>query len=310
MLNGIQWWWRHGRPGPGGTLPLLDPDGALWREVRPERTIGCVIYCPCELVEPGVISHVGSNHFILGEPDGSSSARLEQAVAMLRRGGIDGRASSDLRRDIWGKLVSNASGNTIAALTRLDLGALAADPDLSGQRVSGMEEVLADAAALGWDLRGQMALPAIARRGTWGQRPSMLQDVLQGRPIEVEALFGQVHAFAHEAGVPVTTMDAILPLLRGLGAHARRGQLDVGLGARERVRALCGLAAALYAARALYVRLGGGVRAHSCAQFQARPGMMVASCTSTVSCAGSSARSAALPPSRAPRHSDSTTPNS
>jgi 2-dehydropantoate 2-reductase len=140
---------------------------------------------------------------------------------MLRRGGIDGRASNDLRRDIWGKLVSNASGNTIAALTRLDLGALAADPDLCGQMVSVMEEVLAVAAALGWDLRGQMDLQAIARRGTWGQRPSMLQDVLQGRPIEVEALFGQVHAFAHEAGVPVPTMDAILPLLRGLGQSLR-----------------------------------------------------------------------------------------
>jgi 2-dehydropantoate 2-reductase len=222
MLNGIPWWWRHGRSGPGGTLPLLDPEGALWREVGPERTLGCVVYCPCDLVEPGVVVHNGSNHFILGEPDGSSSQRLEQAVAMLRRGGIDGRQSSDLRRDIWGKLVSNASGNTIAALTRLDLGALAADAALCAQMVSVMQEVLEVAAALGWDLRAQMDLPAIARRGTWGQRPSMLQDVLQGRPIEAEALFGQVHAFAHEAGVAVPTMDAILPLLRGLDMALRR----------------------------------------------------------------------------------------
>jgi ketopantoate reductase len=50
----------------------------------------------------------------------------------------------------------------------------------------------------------------------------MLQDVLQGRPIEAEALFGQVHAFAHEAGVAVPTMDAILPLLRGLDMALRR----------------------------------------------------------------------------------------
>ena len=222
MLNGIQWWWRHGDPaGPGATLPLLDPDGALWREVRPERTIGCVIYCPCDLVEPGVIVHSGTNHFILGEPDGSSSARLEQAVAMLRRAGIDGRASNDLRRDVFGKLVANASGNTLAALTRLDLGALGADPALCAQMVSVMDEVLAVAASLGWDLRAEIDVPAVARRGKPGQRPSMLQDVLQGRPIEVEALFGQVHAFAHEAGVPVPTMDAILPLLRGLDRALR-----------------------------------------------------------------------------------------
>jgi 2-dehydropantoate 2-reductase len=223
MLNGIPWWWNHGRPGPAGTLPLLDPEGALWREVGPERTIGCVIYCPCDLVEPGVVVHAGTNHFILGEPDGSNSERLVQAVELLRRAGIDGRTSTDLRRDMFGKLVANASGNTLAALTRLDLGALAADPALCDQMMAVMHEVLAVAAALGWDLRAEVDVPAIARRGKPGQRPSMLQDVLQGRPIEVEALFGQIHAFAHQAGVPVPTMDAILPLLRGLDRALRGG---------------------------------------------------------------------------------------
>ena len=66
LLNGIQWWWRHGLPGASGTLPLLDPDGALWTEVRPERALGCVVHCPNDLVEPGVIVHAGTNHLILG----------------------------------------------------------------------------------------------------------------------------------------------------------------------------------------------------------------------------------------------------
>lgn len=221
LLNGIPWWWRHGIPGAGGTLPLLDPDGALWTLVRPERTLGCVVHSPNDLIAPGVIVHTGPNRLILGEPDGSSSARLKAAVGMFTRGGIEARVPGDLRRDIWQKLVHNASGNTLCALSRVDLGGLGTDPELCALSISLMRETLAIAAALGWDLRAQVDVESAARRGKPGQRPSMLQDVLQGRPIEVEALLGQLHAFAREKSVAVPSIDVVLPLLRGLDRSLR-----------------------------------------------------------------------------------------
>ena len=61
-----------------------------------------------------------------------------------------------------------------------------------------MREALEVAAAQGWDLRADMDVEKLARRGKPGQRPSMLQDVLQKRPMEVEALLGQIQAFARE----------------------------------------------------------------------------------------------------------------
>src|SRR5687767_2899380 len=45
LLNGVPWWWRHGLSDPG-PLPLLDPDGALWTQVKPERALGCVVHQP------------------------------------------------------------------------------------------------------------------------------------------------------------------------------------------------------------------------------------------------------------------------
>src|SRR3954462_10622803 len=104
LINGIPWWWRHGRTGESGTLPLLDPEGALWNEVKPERTLGCVVHMPNEVVEPGVIVHTGPCHLILGEPDNSSSARLKSVADMLTRGGIETHSSNDIRRDVWQKL--------------------------------------------------------------------------------------------------------------------------------------------------------------------------------------------------------------
>ena len=225
MINGIPWWWRHGRSGDKdsdkGTLPLLDPDSALWNHVKPERTLGCIVHMPNEIVEPGVIVHTGPDHLILGEPDGSASPRLNALAEMFRRGGLDIRLSNDIRRDVWQKLALNASGNTLAALTQVDLGGLGADPGLCEVSIKVMREAIAVAAAQGWDLSAEMDVEKLARRGKPGQRPSMLQDVTHRRALEVEAIIGQIQAFARELKIATPTIDVILPLLRGLDGALR-----------------------------------------------------------------------------------------
>jgi 2-dehydropantoate 2-reductase len=224
MTNGIPWWWRHGMPGKAETLPLLDPQGALWKAVKPERVIGCVVYAPTEAVEPGVLVHVGQNFLVFGEPDNSSSERLAKVVDLFKRAGVDARPSKDLRNDIWRKLTQNASGNTVCALTRTDLGGMGLDAGLRSVSMGIMKEVMAVATAQGWDFRSEVDCEAIAKRGKPGQRPSMLQDALAGRPMECEALLGQVQAFARELSIPTPTADVVLPLLRGLDAAQQRAK--------------------------------------------------------------------------------------
>ncbi|HEX9464223.1 MAG TPA: ketopantoate reductase C-terminal domain-containing protein [Alphaproteobacteria bacterium] len=43
------------------------------------------------------------------------------------------------------------------------------------------------------------------------------------KPIEAEAILGQVQAFARQARVATPTIDVILPLLRGLDRALRGG---------------------------------------------------------------------------------------
>ena len=221
LLNGIPWWWKYGLPGAPATLRLLDPEDALWTQVRPERTLGCVVYSSNETIAPGVIEHTGRNHLILGEPDGTSSTRLIDVVELFRRVGFEASVSDDLRREIWRKLLRNSFGNTLTALTRTDLGGVCADTELRKLSIAFIREVLACAAATGWDLRKETDVEALARHGKPEQRPSMLQDVLRGRPIEVEAQLGQIQAFAREMAVAVPTIDVLLPLLRGLDRSLR-----------------------------------------------------------------------------------------
>lgn len=228
VTNGLTWWWKHGQPNPG-PLPLLDPDGALWDTLTPQRVLGCVVYAPNEVIAPGVIRHTGPNRWLLGEPDGSDSVRLRATVDVMKHAGLGAEASPDLRREVWAKLMRNAALNPLCALTRLPSGGLSGDPELLAIGDGIIGELVAIAAAHGSHVEDQAEASRSALRrvgaagGTpiGGTRPSMLQDALAGRPTEVEAILGQLQAFAREAGVPCPHIDGVLPLMRGLDRSLR-----------------------------------------------------------------------------------------
>jgi 2-dehydropantoate 2-reductase len=205
-------------------LPLLDLDGALWRHVGPQRALGCVVYSANEVAEPGVVVHSGFDRWIVGEPDGSDSDRLHRVCSLFTEAGLTTERTANIRHAIWHKLLANASGNTLAALTRLSAGALNDDAQLLAFRRQIVEELLATGAALGIDLRNEVDLQAIAAAAPAlrNVRASMLQDVLIGRPLEVEAILGQPHAFAQASGVATPALDVLTPLLRGLDRSLRR----------------------------------------------------------------------------------------
>ena len=225
LVNGIPWWFNHALPGNKGTLPLLDPDGALWREVRPERSVGSVAYSPNEVIAPGVIVNSNQNRWVFGEPDLSSSARLKTVVDLVRATGIDTEPSPDIRRELFRKLANNASNNTLCSLTRLDSAGVAGNDGLVKISMGIISETLAVAAKLGCDMRAEINVEQVATRarGKPGAKPSTLQDVLAGKSLEIDALLGQTHAFAREHGIATPVIDVCLPLLRGLDAGLRAG---------------------------------------------------------------------------------------
>ena len=225
--NGIPWWWTYGvESGDSAveSLPLLDPDGTLWRQVQPQRVIGCVAYSANAVVEPGVVRHTANNRWVLGEPNGQDTQRLSQVVALMRQAGLQAEASDHIRRVVWSKLLRNAAMNSLCALTRLSVDQLAAVPGMMDLYRALVQEVATIAAMQGYELNAeaeaakQVPLLGAAIDGTQGARikPSMLQDIEAGRSIEVEAIVGQVQAMACAGGVVTPVLDAIVPMLRAL----------------------------------------------------------------------------------------------
>jgi 2-dehydropantoate 2-reductase len=137
---------------------------------------------------------------------------------VLRRAGLDCQEVADLEAVLWEKLLINVGINPLTALLRVPNGALLELPEAWALAVSAGNEALAVARAAGVPL---MVDPEDRLRqvclATAANRSSMLQDVLAGRPIEIEALNGQVAARGRALGVPTPVNDLLTDLLRALG---------------------------------------------------------------------------------------------
>jgi 2-dehydropantoate 2-reductase len=215
-INGIPWWWRHGLPGKQAHLPLVDPDGALWSKLGAERAVGCVVNSANEVVEPGVVLHKALNLWEIGEPDGTDSKRAQTVVDAFRAGKLNAVLSTNIRGDILRKLMLNAANSPLSALTRLGSNATSIDADLRAMKIGLSGEIAALARALHIDLGDNEAAGFIPNGTGPGSRPSMLQDVLAGRSMEVDAILGQPQELAREAGVATPILDVIVALARGL----------------------------------------------------------------------------------------------
>jgi 2-dehydropantoate 2-reductase len=221
-MNGIQWWWRHGRPD-AGPLETIDPGGALWRAIGPERAIGGVVNSSNQVIEPGVIVHTGTKRWTMGEPDGSMSERVQRIADVFNAAEMDGVVTSDIRKEVWRKLMTNISGNPIAGLTRLTSGQVHDVKGLDAVAKALIAEALTVAKADGSDLTGEVSPEAMVTpsRGRAGGKSSMLQDVEAGRALEVDALMTQVQEFARQHNIATPTIDTVRALLAGLD-HALR----------------------------------------------------------------------------------------
>jgi 2-dehydropantoate 2-reductase len=221
-VNGIPWWYSHGLPqGNVPRLARLDPNGVLDRTIGPDRVLGCVIRSPNELLGPGIVkNNQGANRFALGEPDGTLSPRLLDAVALLNTGLPGAVATGDIRAEIWKKLLVNLPLAMLATLTVSTLPDLFADPATCDLLVRIASETTAVAAACGvqvdYDLPTQ-----IAHAGTHRHPPSILQDLLAGRALELDALVYAVQDLARNAKVPTPLLDITEALL----SHRARSPL-------------------------------------------------------------------------------------
>jgi 2-dehydropantoate 2-reductase len=211
MSNGLPWWYFQRLPGRfrDQVLESVDPGGAIGAAIEPERVIGSVVYAAAEVVEPGKVRAIEGKRFVLGEPDGRQSGRIEALAEVLERAGFEAPISKDIRGEIWLKLWGNLCFNPVSALSHATLEGICRDPDGRALVEAMMKEARAVAKKLGVVLRMPIDKRIAGAEAVGAHKTSMLQDVEHGRPLELAALVGSVVELGRITGVPTPSIEAI-----------------------------------------------------------------------------------------------------
>jgi 2-dehydropantoate 2-reductase len=217
-MNGVPWWFGRGVPAlEGAPLETVDPGGEIGRAIGFERVIGCVVHASASSPEPGLVEHKMGQGLIVGEPAGGESARVRELGALLAGAGFEASVSADIRRDIWYKLWGNMTMNPVSAITGATGDRVLADPLVLTFCTAAMREAAAVGAQIGCAIEQSPEDRHVITRKLGSFKPSMLQDVQAGRPIELDAIVAVVREIAQRVDVPTPTIDALLGLARLFG---------------------------------------------------------------------------------------------
>jgi 2-dehydropantoate 2-reductase len=214
MQNGIPWWYFHKLPGAWEGTPVraVDPDGVIAQHIDVNRVIGSVVYPASEVIRPGVIKVIEGNRFSLGELDGSDTPSIRAIADALKAAGFKAPISKDIRSEIWLKVWGNLSFNPISALTHATLEDICLYGPTRELAAAMMREAQTIGETLGVQFKVSLDKRIAGAQAVGQHKTSMLQDVEQGRPLELQALVAAVMELGRITQTPTPTIDAVYAL--------------------------------------------------------------------------------------------------
>jgi 2-dehydropantoate 2-reductase len=229
--NGIPWWYfhKHGGPYDGRRIEAVDPGGVNSAALPAAQVIGCVVYPAAAIEAPGVVRVIEGNRFPLGELDGADTARIRRLAQLFRAAGLKTPVLSDIRSEIWLKLWGNLSFNPISALTHATLEDICRFPATHALAAEMMREAQAIGNRLGVSFKVGLEQRIAGAAAVGAHKTSMLQDLEQGRALELDALVASVIELGRLTGVPTPTIEHVhaLAALLATTVGAARGRLRI-----------------------------------------------------------------------------------
>jgi 2-dehydropantoate 2-reductase len=176
-----------------------------------------------------MVERADDGHINIGEFNRPPLPRTHEIAAEFKDCGIECGVVEDLALERWRKLVWNIPFNGLSILAGgADTAAILADAALRRSTMALMEEVIEAANRCGFALEKSAAAEQMKRTETMGAyKPSTLLDFEAGRPLEIEAIWGEPLRRAEAAGAHVPRMELTYSLLKHVDlARQRAGKID------------------------------------------------------------------------------------
>ena len=181
----------------------------------PGHALGGAAYVFAVIGAPGVIEHKLFGRIAFGELDGRRTPRAERLLAALTKAEIPTELAADIRRVMWEKYLLICAQAGMSALARVPAGVLRAHAPTWAMYRALVTEVAAvgraEGVALAADaadvvMKAAEALPPTAYS-------SLHHDLVNGKPLELEALHGHLVRLGQRHGVPTPMASAVYAAL-------------------------------------------------------------------------------------------------
>ena len=185
-----------------------------------EHVIGGCTYVATAIETPGVIRQTGTHRrVVLGEyfhAKRQVSGRVQALAQAMVDADIHGEAVADVRHAVWEKFTYLAPFAAFTGAARLPIGPLWDEHESREVFLDAVMEVASVAKAHGARMpdNHRETVADYATKLPPSTRSSLLIDLSQGKPIEVEALQGSVVRRGARKGVPTPIMTALYAVLR------------------------------------------------------------------------------------------------
>ncbi len=168
------------------------------------------------IVGPGHVHHNGWELVRLGERRGPATPRIHRVAEVWADAGFRVQAYDDVEQLVWEKLIFNVTFSGTCAVLERTIGEVL--DDRSAWQVAsacGSEAfAVARARGLALDFDDPVAYARAFGEKIAGARPSMLLDVLAGRPCEIGVINGAIPPAAREVGLTAPVNEVVTALVR------------------------------------------------------------------------------------------------
>ena len=175
------------------------------------RILGGLCFVCINRTAPGVIEHLAQGQIAMGEFVGGPTPRTHAIAEMFRSSKVDCRVEESLMAARWRKLVWNVPFNGLSIVGGgLDTARILADEGLTTRVHALMMEIILVAKLLGHELPPFLADHMINEtRIMDAYKTSSLIDYLEGREVELEAIWGEPLRQALAAGAHVPELQRL-----------------------------------------------------------------------------------------------------
>ncbi|WP_082234454.1 ketopantoate reductase family protein [Halobacillus massiliensis] len=177
------------------------------------RLLSAVTYVQAAIEKPGVIRQQGRVKLLIG--DLGDQHHSEGIVSLFQQADIETGWSENILYRKWSKLLWNATFNPLSAIAQAKVGQILEDQNLYETARQICLEAVEVAISKGFNFDKEKTINEVFFRAGYAKahQTSMLQDRLNGKKMEVEAMCGYIVKEGKKLGISTPILQSIYSIL-------------------------------------------------------------------------------------------------